>query len=153
MSLFVRLADWQTDRDTIRGIRQKVFVEEQQVPEDLEWDELEESAQHFLVYLSNKAVGTGRLTGGGKIGRMAILKEARGHGAGLELLKRICKFARVSGQKNVYLNAQVQAVPFYEKAGFAVTGEEFMEADIPHVRMDLTLNDREPCENADDWNR
>ncbi|WP_105104156.1 GNAT family N-acetyltransferase [Microbulbifer pacificus] len=153
MSLFVRLADWQTDRDTIRGIRQKVFVEEQQVPEELEWDDLEESAQHFLVYLSNKAVGTGRLTGGGKIGRMAILKEARGHGAGLELLKRICKFARVSGQKNVYLNAQVHAVPFYEKAGFAVTGEEFMEADIPHVRMDLTLNESEPSENADDWNR
>lgn len=153
MSLFVRLADWQTDRDTIRGIRQKVFVEEQQVPEDLEWDELEESAQHFLIYQSNKAIGTGRLTGGGKIGRMAILKDARGNGAGLELLKRICKFARVSGQKNVYLNAQVHAVPFYEKAGFAVTGEEFMEADIPHVRMDLTLNDREPCENVDDWNR
>ncbi|QIL91800.1 GNAT family N-acetyltransferase [Microbulbifer sp. SH-1] len=153
MTLFVRLADWQTDRDTIRGIRQKVFVEEQQVPEDLEWDELEESAQHFLVYQSDKAVGTGRLTGGGKIGRMAILKDARGHGAGLELLKRICKFARVSGQKNVYLNAQVHAVPFYEKAGFSVTGEEFMEADIPHVRMDLTLNEHEPSENADDWNR
>lgn len=153
MSLFVRLADWQTDRDTIRGIRQKVFVEEQQVPEDLEWDELEESAQHFLIYQSNKAIGTGRLTGSGKIGRMAILKDARGNGAGLELLQRICKFARVSGQKNVYLNAQVHAVPFYEKAGFAVTGEEFMEADIPHVRMDLTLNDREPSENADDWNR
>ncbi|HEY8568015.1 GNAT family N-acetyltransferase [Microbulbifer sp.] len=153
MSLFVRLADWQTDRDAIRGIRQKVFVEEQQVPADLEWDELEESAQHFLIYQSNKAIGTGRLTGGGKIGRMAILKDARGHGAGLELLNRICKFARVSGQKNVYLNAQVHAVPFYQKAGFTVTGEEFMEADIPHVRMDLTLNDKEPCENADDWNR
>ncbi|WP_428821222.1 GNAT family N-acetyltransferase [Microbulbifer sp. MCCC 1A16149] len=153
MSLFVRLADWQTDREAIRGIRQKVFVEEQNVPEDLEWDEHEESAQHFLVYHHNKAIGTGRLTGGGKIGRMAILKDARGLGAGLELLKRICKFARVSGQKNVYLNAQVQAIPFYEKAGFAVTGEEFMEADIPHVRMDLTLSEKEPCENADDCNR
>ncbi|MBN8431523.1 MULTISPECIES: GNAT family N-acetyltransferase [Microbulbifer] len=153
MSLFVRLADWQSDRDAIRSVRQKVFVEEQQVPPELEWDEFEESAQHFLIYHDNKPIGTGRLTGGGKIGRMAILKEARGLGAGLELLQRICKFARVSGQKNVYLNAQVQAVPFYEKAGFAKSGDEFMEAGIPHVRMDLTLSDKEPSENADDCER
>ncbi|WP_160153646.1 GNAT family N-acetyltransferase [Microbulbifer sp. ALW1] len=153
MSLFVRLADWQTDKATIRDIRQKVFVEEQKVPADLEWDEHEETAQHFLIYHHNKAIGTGRLTGGGKIGRMAILKEARGLGAGLELLKRICKFARISGQKNAYLNAQVHAIPFYEKASFTVTGEEFMEADIPHVRMELTLSESEPSENLDDWNR
>lgn len=153
MSLFVRLADWQTDRAAIRHIREKVFVEEQQVPPELEWDEHEESAQHFLIYHHNKPIGTGRLTGGGKIGRMAVLKDARGLGAGLELLRRICKFARVSGQKNVYLNAQVHAVPFYEKSGFSVSSEEFMEAGIPHVRMDLTLCDKEPSENVDDWNR
>ncbi|WP_231757402.1 GNAT family N-acetyltransferase [Microbulbifer elongatus] len=153
MSLFVRLADWQTDRDAIRSIRQKVFVDEQQVPPELEWDELEASAQHFLVYHENKPIGTGRLTDGGKIGRIAILKEARGLGAGLELLRRICKFAALSGQKNVYLNAQVQAIPFYERAGFASAGEEFMEAGIPHMRMERTLNEKEPCANLDDWNR
>ncbi|GAB2520459.1 GNAT family N-acetyltransferase [Microbulbifer agarilyticus] len=153
MSLFVRLADWHTDRNAIRGIRQKVFVEEQNVPPELEWDELEETAQHFLVYLDSKAIGTGRLTGGGKIGRMAIQREARGHGAGLELLQRICKFAGLSGQKNVYLNAQVHAIPFYAKAGFVPVGDEFMEAAIPHVRMERTLNDSEPSENLDDWNR
>ena len=153
MSLFVRLADWQTDRDAIRSIRQKVFVDEQHVPPELEWDELEESAQHFLVYYENKPIGTGRLTGGGKIGRMAILKNARGLGAGLELLRRICKFAGLSGQKNVYLNAQVQAIPFYEKAGFVAAGDEFMEAGISHVRMERTVNEKEPSENLDDWNR
>lgn len=153
MGLFVRLADWQTDRAAIRDIRNRVFVEEQKVPLELEWDEHEESAQHFLVYSHNKAIGTGRLTGGGKIGRMAILKEARGLGAGLELLLRICKFARVSGQKNVYLNAQTRAVPFYEKAGFTPVGDEFMEADIPHIRMEASLSEELPGENPDDWNR
>ncbi|WGL17062.1 GNAT family N-acetyltransferase [Microbulbifer bruguierae] len=153
MTLFVRLADWQADQSTIRKIRQKVFVEEQHVPPELEWDEQEDSAQHFLIYQKDKAVGTGRLTATGKIGRMAILKDTRGLGAGLELLKRICKFARIEGQKYVYLNAQVQAVPFYEKAGFVVAGEEFIEADIPHVRMELSLSDYQPDEKVDDWNR
>ena len=142
MSLFVRLADWNSDYDTIRFIRQRVFVEEQSVPVDIEWDEHEASAQHFLVFHNDKAVGTGRITGEGKIGRMAILPEARGIGAGLQLLKFICKFARAEGQKCVYLNSQSHAIPFYAKAGFATVGDEFIEANIPHMRMELALNEQ-----------
>lgn len=142
MGLFVRLADWQSDFKAIRKIRQKVFIDEQQVPAEEEWDEHEEAAQHFLVFHSDKAVGTGRITGEGKIGRMAVLKKARGLGAGLELLRFICKFARAEGQKCVYLNAQRQAIPFYEKAGFSVQGESFMEAGIPHIRMVRNLTEK-----------
>ena len=142
MSLFVRLADWTSDYDTIRSIRHRVFVEEQSVPADIEWDEHESSAQHFLVFRNDKAVGTGRITGDGKIGRMAILPGARGVGAGLQLLKFICKFARAEGQKCVYLNAQSHAIPFYAKAGFTPVGDEFIEANIPHVRMERALGDQ-----------
>ncbi|WP_295803022.1 GNAT family N-acetyltransferase [uncultured Microbulbifer sp.] len=145
MSLFVRLADWNNDYDTIRSIRQRVFVEEQAVPPEIEWDEHEPKAQHFLVFYQNKAVGTGRITGDGKIGRMAILRDARGLGAGLQLLLFICKFARAEGQKCVYLNAQSHAIPFYAKAGFKPVGEEFFEANIPHVRMELQLPLEEPA--------
>lgn len=146
MSLFVRLADWEADRKAIRTIREKVFIEEQKVPADIEWDEHETSAQHFLVFYNDKPVGTGRITGDGKIGRMAVLPSARGIGAGLQLLKFICRFARVEGQKSVYLNAQCQAEPFYERAGFAQEGEVFNEAGIPHVRMTKKLG--ETAENA-----
>ena len=142
MSLFVRLADWNSDYDTIRSIRNQVFVEEQGVPPEIEWDEYETSAQHFLVFHRDKAVGTGRLTGEGKIGRMAILSDARGLGAGLQLLRFICKFARAEGQKQVYLNAQTHAIPFYAKAAFQPVGDEFMEANIPHVRMELALGEQ-----------
>lgn len=139
MSLFVRLADWQADHDAIRAIRHKVFVEEQQVPPELEWDQHEASAQHFLVFYNDKPIGTGRITADGKIGRMAIMPQSRGLGAGLQLLQFICKFARAEGQKSVYLNAQCHAEPFYAKAGFAVEGETFMEAGIAHVRMTKKL--------------
>ncbi|WP_226661336.1 GNAT family N-acetyltransferase [Microbulbifer aggregans] len=146
MSLFVRLADWNADHEAIRRIREQVFIEEQKVPADIEWDEHETSAQHFLIFLNDKPVGTGRITGDGKIGRMAVLAGARGHGAGLQLLKFICGFARAEGQKSVYLNAQCQAEPFYEKAGFAKEGDVFAEAGIPHVRMTKKLG--EAAENA-----
>ncbi|MFV8782700.1 GNAT family N-acetyltransferase [Microbulbifer sp. SA54] len=146
MSLFVRLADWQADHAAIRMIRQQVFIEEQQVPADLEWDEHETSAQHFLVFHNDKPVGTGRITGDGKIGRMAVLADARGLGAGLQLLQFICHFACVEGQQSVYLNAQRHAEPFYAKAGFVAEGETFMEAGIPHVRMTRQL--QEPAESA-----
>jgi len=142
MGLFVRLADWQSDKKTLRKIRQKVFIDEQQVPPEEEWDEYEETAQHFLVFYNDKAVGTGRITGDGKIGRMAVLKKARGLGAGLELLQFICKFARAEGQKSVYLNAQCQAIPFYEKAGFSAEGETFSEAGISHMRMVRNLTEK-----------
>ena len=79
--VFVTTADWRTGK-ALRDIRQRVFIDEQQVPEDLEWDALDETATHFLLYRAEQPVGTGRLLSDGHIGRIAILPEHRGAGLG-----------------------------------------------------------------------
>ncbi|MDP5208944.1 MULTISPECIES: GNAT family N-acetyltransferase [unclassified Microbulbifer] len=135
MAIVVRTANWHSERSTIRTIRETVFVREQKVPADLEWDTLEESAQHFLVFEDGVAIGTGRLTAGGKIGRLAIKKSARGLGYGAQLLETICEHARHLGHQRVYLHAQQQAQGFYSRSGFVVEGDIFSEANIPHIRM------------------
>ncbi|MFA0812106.1 GNAT family N-acetyltransferase [Microbulbifer epialgicus] len=140
MAIFVRPADWQTERDSIRAIRQAVFVEEQKVPADLEWDNQEESSQHFLVFQGGAAVGTGRLTQAGKIGRMAIDKKVRGQGLGAELLKAIFEYAQQQGYRQIFLHAQQQAQGFYSKAGFSAEGKVFFEAGIPHIKMVQNLS-------------
>lgn len=136
MSLIVRLADWDTDRNSIRNIREQVFIQEQKVPAELEWDSLETSAQHFLVLHEGEAIGTGRITSSGKIGRMAVKKSARGIGAGQLLLENICGYAHSQGLTKVYLNAQCRACNFYQKLGFVSVGTVFDEANIPHIRME-----------------
>ncbi|MCO1334321.1 GNAT family N-acetyltransferase [Microbulbifer sp. OS29] len=135
MRELVRHASWNSDRHRIRTIREAVFIQEQQVPADLEWDEQEETAEHFLVFSDNIAVGTGRLTPDGKIGRMAIKKSSRGLGLGAELLKVICHHALQNGYQRVYLHAQQHAEGFYVRSGFIVEGTIFYEAGIPHIKM------------------
>ncbi|WP_444930878.1 GNAT family N-acetyltransferase [Microbulbifer sp. SSSA002] len=139
MSIAIRPADWNTDRKAIRSIREAVFVQEQQVPADLEWDDQEETSQHFLAYSEALPVATGRLTKEGKIGRMAVQKSSRGLGVGAKLLHAICEHARQQNHQHLYLHAQQQAQGFYLRAGFEVEGEVFYEAGIPHVKMVRTL--------------
>lgn len=135
MECVIRAADWDRDRECIRRVREAVFVREQGVDPAIEWDKQESSAQHFLILCEGEAVGTGRITPAGKIGRMAILKSARGTGLGFRLLESICKYAREQGFESVYLHAQRHAEGFYRKAGFVAEGEVFTEADIPHIKM------------------
>lgn len=135
MTLEIRPADWTRERAQIRSVREAVFVREQQVAPDIEWDDQEDSAQHFLVLRDGVAIGTGRLLPSGKIGRMAILKIERGSGLGARLLVHICEFAQRRGATSVYLHAQCHAEDFYRKAGFLAEGEVFSEANIPHVKM------------------
>ncbi|AWF81133.1 GNAT family N-acetyltransferase [Microbulbifer sp. A4B17] len=139
MPVAIRLADWNTDRDAIRSIRQAVFVQEQQVPADLEWDDQEETSQHFLVYRKTIPVATGRLTQGGKIGRMAVQKSSRGLGIGAQLLQAICEQAQKQNFQRVHLHAQQHAQGFYLQAGFEVEGNVFNEAGIPHIKMVRSL--------------
>jgi predicted GNAT family N-acyltransferase len=133
------LASWVTDRAILERIRRQVFIEEQQIPESGEWDGEDEASVHVLARLNRDPVGTGRLNGAGKIGRIAVLAGLRGRGIGTLILRRLVDEARQLGIREPYLHAQVQAVPFYEKLGFARTGDEFDEAGIPHVRMSLVL--------------
>ena len=131
----VRPADWHVDRSILRAIREEVFVREQFVPADMEWDEFDERSHHVLAMAGDVPVGTGRLLPDGHIGRMAVLKPWRGHGAGGALLTSLMNVARELGMRRVVLNAQIQAMPFYLRHGFQAEGEKFMDAGIPHRRM------------------
>jgi len=137
----VRVVDWETDMLTLRNIRTTVFIREQQVPVDLEWDEFDMISTHFLVFNNHReAVGTARLLPDGHIGRMAVLKEWRGKGYGSAILKKILKELRARHMQKAMLNAQISAVKFYERFGFQqVSGEKFFEAGIPHVKMRILL--------------
>lgn len=139
----VRLASWDADQAAIRAVREQVFVIEQAVDPELEWDGLDDSCDHAVVIGSDRSiVGTGRLVcagSDGKIGRMAVLAEFRGKGAGMAILEFLVDLARSKGLQRAVLNSQVHALPFYERAGFVVTGPEFDEANIPHRKMTLEL--------------
>jgi len=130
---------WGADRPLLQAVRRKVFIVEQQVPEEEEWDEDDLVAVHVLATRNREPVGTGRLTPAGKIGRMAVLSEVRSRGVGRRILDMLVGEASHRGMIELHLNAQVQAVPFYEKAGFRAEGDVFLEAGIPHRRMRRAL--------------
>lgn len=133
--LNIRIADWTSDRDKLKHIRQRVFIEEQKVPVELEWDEFDDSATHFIATLDNINIACARLKTDGQIGRMAVLAEYRNRGIGAKLLQYLLRIAAEQHLEDVYLHAQVSAIPFYEKLGFTASGEIFYEADIPHREM------------------
>ncbi|MER2514499.1 MAG: GNAT family N-acetyltransferase [Nitrosomonas ureae] len=137
----VRVVDWETETLTLRNIRTTVFIREQQVPVDLEWDEFDIISMHFLAFNNHReAVGTARLLPDGHIGRMAVLKEWRGKGYGSAILRKILEELRERHVQKAMLNAQISAVKFYERFGFQqVSGEKFFEAGIPHVKMMILL--------------
>jgi predicted GNAT family N-acyltransferase len=137
----VREADWQRDQEALRAIRESVFVREQGVPLELEWDGLDSDCLHLLAETGDgAAVGTGRLLPDGHIGRMAVLPEWRRRGIGRSLLRGLIDAARQRGVARVILNAQTYAIAFYEKAGFEAVGAEFLDAGILHRRMILQLD-------------
>lgn len=122
-------------------IRRVVFIEEQAVPQEEEWDGRDEACLHFLIYLDERAVGTARLLPDGHIGRVALLKEARGLGLGRELMLATIEVAQRHGHRRLELAAQIQALEFYAQLGFEAFGEEFLDAGIPHRNMRLLLAD------------
>ncbi|HLN83981.1 MAG TPA: GNAT family N-acetyltransferase [Candidatus Binatia bacterium] len=122
------------------AIRMRVFVSEQGVPRDVELDDDDEHAIHFLATTSGRPVGTARLVMHGKkakIGRMAVLKKYRRKGIGAALLKRGIAAAKSRGARKIFLHAQVPVIEFYEKMGFRCVGPVFDEAGIAHRQMIL----------------
>lgn len=139
-SFTVRLANWQTNGPALRAIREIVFIHEQHVPVELEWDEFDAGCLHVLALDSaGKPIGTARLLSDGHIGRMAVLREWRGRGVGSALLQRLLEEAKKQHLLQVIVNAQTYAAGFYTRFGFQTTGEEFIDAGIPHVKMVLQL--------------
>ncbi|MDA0978259.1 MAG: GNAT family N-acetyltransferase [Proteobacteria bacterium] len=137
----LREADWTADREALQRIRRQVFILEQGVPRDIEWDGRDEECWHWLATdVDDKPIGTGRLMPEGQIGRMAVLEDWRGHGVGAAILEAAVEKARHLGMTEALLHAQSHAVNFYEKAGFAPQGDEYLEAGIPHLTMTRSLS-------------
>ena len=136
----VRTANWADEAPEVRAIRNQVFVREQRVPAEHEWDGRDDEALHLLAFdHRGDAVGTARLLPDGQIGRMAVRGERRGFGVGRALLDAAVAAARKRGDYEVFLNAQTHAQDFYARAGFMPVGPEFEEAGIAHQRMELPL--------------
>jgi len=130
---------WQQHNNELKQIRSRVFIEEQQVPTELEWDEFDEQCIHFLVLYQDQAIATARLKPDGQIGRMAVLREFRERGVGTKLLSAVLLHASNNGYNMVYLHAQKQAIDFYNKFEFITNGKEFMDAGILHQAMYKTF--------------
>ena len=149
----VRVAEDPADREMCFGVRKEVFVGEQGVPEDLEYDEYDALAVHVLAVRDDGVpLGTGRLLHGevaaskvggdlsvGSLGRLAVAKEARGLGVGVALVRAIEDAARARGLAAVDLHAQTHALGFYERLGYEAYGPEYLEAGIPHRAMRRAL--------------
>jgi len=139
----VHLITWHDGEPLLRVIREKVFMQEQGVPIELEWDGLDEVCHHALALsASGDAIGCGRITPGGHIGRMAVLPEWRGKHVGSAILELLLDYARTQHYDFVELSAQVQAISLYKKFGFETEGEVYMDANIPHRKMTLQLKDK-----------
>ena len=139
----VHLISWHDGEPLLRALRDKVFIQEQNVPADLEWDGLDETCHHALALSPNgDAVGCGRITPAGHIGRVAVLPEWRRKRIGTAVLELLVDYARSQHFPQVELNAQVQAIALYQNFGFEVTGVVFMDANIPHQKMILPLKNR-----------
>lgn len=142
----IRPASWENDQELLREIRKVVFIEEQSVPVDLEWDGKDEQAWHWLAFISvngkDRPVGTCRMLHDGHIGRMAVLAEYRQQGIGQQLLAAALQKAISEQLLEAYLYAQTHALAFYQRAGFTALGEEFMDAGIPHRTMRKPIADK-----------
>lgn len=141
--IVLRAARWADDRPGIESVRRQVFIEEQGIPADEEWDSIDPQARHVLAMAGKRdAVGTGRLEPTGKIGRVAVLPQHRGTGVGGAVVGYLVNQATELGFTKVYLHAQTAALAFYERLGFRAEGPVFDEVGIPHVRMTLGIEQR-----------
>lgn len=137
----VEAGSWHELAIPARQVREAVFVDEQQVPRDIELDEHDAVSRHVVARdADGGAIGTGRLLVDGHIGRMAVLADWRGKGVGRALLERLLEEAAALHMQHLALHAQMQACGFYRRLGFVEEGPEFMEAGIPHRTMVRSVN-------------
>ena len=137
----IEKASWDKNKKDLIALRTRVFINEQLVPPDLEWDGYDSDCWHVIAITdSGQCIGTGRLLYDGHIGRMAVLPDYRKHGVGSALLNALQDIAKVQGITDVFLHAQTSAIDFYKKHGYRVNSDIFMDAGIPHVTMEKRLN-------------
>lgn len=134
----VKIVENHEELEDAFSVRKIVFIKEQSVPEEVEIDQYEDDSVHFVLYHDGAPIGAGRfrlVDGYGKLERICVLKEERKTGAGKQLMTEIEEYARENGIHKLKLNAQTHAIPFYDRLGYEVVSEEFMDAGIPHRTM------------------
>ena len=140
MSAFkIRKGIWDDLASDAKLIRTYVFIQDQKIAENEEWDVEDEKSLHFVMYDQNQAIATARLLENNSIGRVAVLKNYRGQGIGQQLMQHIIAVAREEERAFRKLSAQVHAIGFYENLGFQVQGESYLDCGIPHVDMLLRM--------------
>jgi predicted GNAT family N-acyltransferase len=139
-NLKVEIVKWIDGHAQLKNIREKVFIQEQKVTPELEWDGMDEKAIHFLVFKDEEAIGCARaivIKSQMQLGRMAVLKEYRGQGAGSTLIEKAIVTAKLKQLSSIQISAQCNAINFYVKFGFEVMGDTYLDAEILH--RDMTL--------------
>lgn len=133
----LREGPWAQIADGAGPLRRRVFVDEQGVPPELEWDAHDLASVHFLIEnaATGEAVATARLLPDGHVGRMAVDRRHRRQGLGRILMEAIRERALTDGHPRLVLAAQTHAIPFYEALGFTAYGDEFEDAGLPHRMM------------------
>jgi predicted GNAT family N-acyltransferase len=135
----IRIAASDAEIGAALEVRRAVFVREQGGPSEEEPDTHDSGARHYVVYDGGRPVGAARLLDGGKatarIGRVCLIEPVRGRGWAALLMRRVIEDARCLGARELVLDAQLSAIQFYERLGFAAEGEVFDDVGIPHRRM------------------
>jgi predicted GNAT family N-acyltransferase len=136
----VSLVCWHDGEPLLKSIREAVFIREQGIAAELEWDGLDEGCRHALA-LSHQgnAIGCARMFANGHIGRIAVLPQWRKKKVGTAIIEALLDYARTHDYKQVDVDAQTYAMPFYHSFEFVKQGKEFMEAGLPHIKMVLKL--------------
>ena len=140
-NLKIEIVKWIDGLSQLKNIREKVFIQEQKVTPQLEWDGMDEKAIHFLVFNDKAAIGCARaivIKDHMQLGRMAVLKEYRGQGIGSALIEKAMTTAKLNQLSAIYISAQCHAIDFYKKFGFEVTSDIYLDAEILH--RDMTLH-------------
>ncbi|MDS7928750.1 GNAT family N-acetyltransferase [Acinetobacter sp. V102_4] len=131
---------WKQLEKDAKLIREQVFIQEQGIAPEDEWDDLDAMVLHFIVYDREQPIATARLLPQHSVGRVAVLMPYRKQGIGKILMQHIIDYARQQNLPYLKLSAQTYVTAFYEALGFVVQGEEYLDCGIPHIDMTLELN-------------
>jgi len=131
---------WEQLQKDAKLIREQVFIQEQGIAPEDEWDDLDATVLHFIVYDCERPIATARLLPQHSVGRVAVLLSYRKQGVGKILMQHIIDYARQQNLPYLKLSAQTYVTAFYEALGFVVQGEEYLDCGIPHIDMTLEVN-------------
>ena len=135
----IRSGTWQELAVDAKAIREAVFIQEQNITPEDEWDDLDAVSVHFVMYAQNQPIATARLLPSHSIGRVAVLETHRGLKIGQKIMQAVIEYAQQQQRPFLKLSSQVHAIGFYQALGFTVQGEEYLDCGIPHIDMYMNL--------------